>query len=197
MGLTNPATEYQTADATTVSSLSPNWVTTRLTENPGHSVAPAVAGSGSNVYIVWSDDSYGNSEIVWKKSTDNGATWITTRLTSNTGKSEAPAVAVSGSDVHIVWQDESYVANYPEIVWKKTTDGGSTWVTTRVTNNSGRSEAPTISASGSEVHMVWHDDSYALNYPEVVWKKSTDGGTTWVTTRMTSNSGKSLMPVIK
>ena len=30
MGLTNPATEYQKADATTVSSMSPNWVTTRL-----------------------------------------------------------------------------------------------------------------------------------------------------------------------
>ena len=30
MGLTNPATEYRDADATTVSSISPNWVTTRL-----------------------------------------------------------------------------------------------------------------------------------------------------------------------
>jgi NADH-quinone oxidoreductase subunit B len=30
MGLTNPATEYQQGDATTVSSISPNWVTTRL-----------------------------------------------------------------------------------------------------------------------------------------------------------------------
>ena len=30
MGLTNPATEYSRADATTVSSVSPNWVTTRL-----------------------------------------------------------------------------------------------------------------------------------------------------------------------
>ena len=30
MGLTNPATEYSGADATTVSSVSPNWVTTRL-----------------------------------------------------------------------------------------------------------------------------------------------------------------------
>ncbi len=30
MGLTNPATEYTGIDATTVSSVSPNWVTTRL-----------------------------------------------------------------------------------------------------------------------------------------------------------------------
>ena len=30
MGLSNPATEYQNADTTTVSSISPNWVTTRL-----------------------------------------------------------------------------------------------------------------------------------------------------------------------
>ena len=30
MGLTNPATEYTGSDATTVSSISPNWVTTKL-----------------------------------------------------------------------------------------------------------------------------------------------------------------------
>jgi len=47
---------------------------------------------GTTIYLAWQDDSYGNNEILFKMSTDSGATWPTaTRVTNNTGSSGKPS----------------------------------------------------------------------------------------------------------
>ncbi len=65
------------------------WTTNkRLTNNAGASFYPAIAVDGSNIYVVWEDDTPGNPEIYFKKSDDGGATWTTNkRLTNNAGDS--------------------------------------------------------------------------------------------------------------
>ena len=62
----------------------------RLTWNSGDSRLPAIAvDSSGNLHVVWQDDTPGNSEIYYKKSTDGGATWTTSqRLTWNSGASQ-------------------------------------------------------------------------------------------------------------
>ena len=91
----------------------------RLTNNAGYSYAPAIAVDGSNIYVVWTDDTPGNLEIYFKKSTDGGSTWKQTRLTNDSLGSQYPAIAADGSNVYIVWQNFiSMPPNY-EIYFKK------------------------------------------------------------------------------
>ncbi len=78
----------------------------RLTNNPFDSNNPSVSASSSSVHISFSSFRDGNSEIYYKRSTDNGFSWeADTRLTSNPLGSFASSLAVSGSVVHVVWYD--------------------------------------------------------------------------------------------
>ena len=79
-----------------------------LSDNPTTSRHPAMAVSDSNVYVVWEDESSGNGDILYKRSTDGGATFSEViNLSDNEGESTAPAIAVSGSNVYVVWEDEA------------------------------------------------------------------------------------------
>jgi hypothetical protein len=72
-----------------------------------------------------------------------------------------------------------------EIYYKRSIDGGINWgADTRLTNNTGSSESPSVIVSGSVVQVVWAD-SRDLNY-EIYYKRSTDGGVNWgADTRLT------------
>ncbi len=113
------------------------------------------------------------------------------RLTWTTARSLLPRIAAdSFGFLHIVWIE--WTAALPEIYYKKSTDGGATWGTSkRLTWTSGSSLGPTLAVDPSgHLHAVW-DDSTPGN-EEVYYKKSTDGGDTWSTAkRLTSTSGNS------
>ena len=168
----------------------------RLSWNPGWSYDPAVATDISgNIHVVWEDNTPGNWEIYYKRSTDGGLTWTTKRLTWTARYSQNPAIAIDSSgNIHVVWQDNTS-GNY-EIYYKRSTDGGTTWQPPkRLTWSSGDSENPAIAIDSSgNIHVVWEDDTHG-NY-EIYYKRSTDGGSTWNTQRLTWNYGNSVDPAI-
>jgi hypothetical protein len=156
-----------------------------------------VASSGSFVHVVWFDERDGNDEIYYKRSTDAGVSWgADTRLTNNTSWSFLPSVAVSGTAVHVVWQDNRDGEYNYEIYYKRSTDAGISWgADTRLTNSSAYSEYPSLSVSGTVVHVVWHD--YRDWNNEIYYKRSTDAGVSWGTdTRLTNNTAISQYPSI-
>jgi len=164
---------------------------TRLTSNSAVSYLPTVSASDSVVHVVWYDNRDGNDEIYYKRSADGGITWGSDApLTSNSAVSQYPSVSVSGSVVHVVWRD--YRDGNFEIYYKRSTDGGISWgPDTQLTINSAISELPSVSVSGSVVHVVWRDDRDGNQ--EIYYKRSTDGGISWgIDTRLTSNSSVKL-----
>jgi len=166
----------------------------RLTNNAGNSSSPATAVDGSNIYVVWEDNTPGNLEIYFKKSDDGGATWTTNkRLTTNAG-ARYPSIAVNGPNIYVVWYDDT--PGNPEIYFKKSDDGGATWTTNkRLTSNAGYSYVPAIAVDGSNICVVWED--YTPGNYEIYFKKSDDGGATWATNRrLTNNAGDSQYPAI-
>jgi hypothetical protein len=172
-----------------------NWTTKRLTYNTGSSGAPAISvDSSDNLHVVWNDSSPGNTEIYHKKSTNGGSTWTTKRVTFNSGVSLSPAIAIdSSNNLHVIWFD--WTPGQTEIYYSKSTDGGSTWTSKRLTYNPGSSTHPTIAVdSNDNIHIVWDDSTPGTG--EIYHKKSTNGGTTWTTKRMTYNSGGSYYPSI-
>jgi len=167
----------------------------RLTWASGYSRSPALAiGSDDAVHLLWEDNTSGNFEIYYRKTTDGGATWgATQRLTWNSGSSYSPAMAIDSSNrIHIVWHDFTPNDFYAEIYYKRSTDGGTTWLPAqRMTWTSGSSLSPAIAAVSSQtIHVVWDDDTPGNN--EVYHKKSTNGGANWSPAkRLSWTSGQS------
>jgi len=167
----------------------------RLTENAGSSYSPAIAVDGSNIYVVWEDNTSGDFEIYLKKSVDRGDTWSTKkRLTHNAGISDTPAIAVDGLNIYIVWHDTT-PGNH-EIYFKESGDGWATWSAgKRTTHNAGISDTPAIAVDGSNIYIVWHDTTPGND--EIYFKESGDGGATWSAgKRLTTNIGVSRNPAI-
>lgn len=138
-----------------------SWTTgKRLTWTSGSSQLPAIAADPSdNLHLLWNDETPGNNEIYYKKSTDGGATWTASRrLTSTSKDSYSAAVALdSSSHIHVVWHD--YTPGNIEIYYMQSTDGGTTWTASkRLTATSGYSMWPDVAADASgNLHVVWHD----------------------------------------
>jgi len=137
-----------------------SWTTKRLTYSSSSSSRPTIAiDSNNHLHIVWEDDSPGNEEIYYKRSTDGGSTWATKRLTYNSGSSYNPTIAADfNNHLHVVWFDMT--PGNSEIYYKMSTDSGTSWSTKRLTYNSGNSRAPDIAAdSNNHLHVLWWDDS--------------------------------------
>ena len=173
-----------------------NWgPDARLTNDPLESKLPCVSVSGSIVHVVWNDYRDVNYEIYYKRSTDGGASWgADTRLTNNTAYSEYPSISVAGSDVHVVWND--FRDGSDQTYYERSTDGGASWgPDTRLTNDSVGSQYPSVSVSGSVVHVVWAD--WRDGNLEIYYKRSTDGGASWgADTRLTNNPFGSIFPSV-
>ena len=138
----------------------------RLTWNSGGSSSPHVAiDSSDRIHMVWMDDTPGNFEIFYKRSTDSGATWSgPKRLTWIPGWSMIGSIATPpGNGIHVVWY-EDFQGNI-EVFYKRSTDSGANWSgLTRMTWNSGSSSGPSIAADAvNNIHMVWYDNTPGNN----------------------------------
>jgi len=176
-----------------------NWTANkRLTWASSSSADPAIAVvSPDNLQVVWEDYSSDDWELYHRRSTDGGVTWTSRqRLTWGAGISLLPVLAVDSSGViHLVWQDDRSGSN--EIYYKQSNDEGATWTTSkRLTWNSGNSHSTALAVDSSDnLHLVWSDDSPGS--VEIYYKKSTDGGTTWTTSkRLTWMTSIELAPKI-
>ncbi len=170
-----------------------NWgAETRLTNKSAFSGYPSISISGSVVHVVWQDECNGNPEIYYKRSPDGGLSWEERRLTNNSDSSGVPSISVSGQVVHVVWSD--WRDGNKEIYYKRSTDSGTEWTEDmRLTNNFAESRSPSVSVSGSIVHLIWLDNRNG-NY-EIYYKCSNDGGKIWgAETRLTNKSADSWYP---
>jgi hypothetical protein len=137
------------------------------------------AASGSNRFVVWEDNTPGNLEILFKRSTDGGATWGTAKnLSMNPGLSRLPHIAVSGANVYVVWTQESADGLLRDVFFIRSTDNGATWKNKINLSGNGNSDSPLIVVSGSKVFMAW-DTNDDQGFPDIFFRRSTDNGATW------------------
>jgi BNR repeat protein len=125
-----------------------------LSSNAGTSSAEQIAVSGANVYVVWMQRSASGSsiDVLFRRSTDNGATWKSKVNLSTSGLvHEPPELAVSGSNIHVVWNQDN------QVFARSSTDGGSTWkaVKNLASSPSENFRRPHVAASGSNVYVVY------------------------------------------
>ena len=171
--------------------------TINLSNNAEDSFDPTIAGIGNNVYVAWHDNTLGNTEILYRRSTDGGATFGSTiNLSNNVAISVLPSVAASGTTVYVVWQDGRAPEEDYDILYRKSTDGGATFGSTiNLSNNGGSSLNPKVATISNSVYVVWQDNT--PGNPEIFHRRSTTAGTSFGSTiNLSNNAGNSFHPSI-
>jgi glutaredoxin len=164
-----------------------------ISNNPGNSTHPLIIAHCNNVYVVWTDDTTGNADINFRKSSDYGNNFNrTTNLSRNNGSSVSPQLAATGNNVYVVWTDDTRGNN--DIQFKVSHDYGNNFSrTTPVSRNNGSSVSPQLAATGNNVYVVWTDDTRGNN--DIDFKVSHDYGNNFSRTKPVSrNNGSSVSP---
>jgi hypothetical protein len=76
-----------------------------------------MAQSDENVYLVWSSNDTGNSEIIFRASNDNGTTFAEKMNLSNSTTSDSlnAQIMASGNNVFVTWWEQNQTAHDPVI----------------------------------------------------------------------------------
>lgn len=153
---------------------------------------PAIASSGTDLFVVWHARVGAGFEVFYRHSADRGARWSTVRQLSVSHAAAYPSVAASGGDVHVSWGDSR--AGHAEMVVRSSHDRGGSWSAERQLSQPGfDSWVPTIEADGEHVVAAWVDTRDGNE--EEYLRRSLDGGRTWEpVVRLTSNARNSWAP---
>ncbi|MGI0087557.1 MAG: PEFG-CTERM sorting domain-containing protein [Nitrosotalea sp.] len=146
-----------------------------ISNNTGDSGAPQMLVDGNDIYAVWMDDTPGNFDILFSKSTDGGTTFAKpVNVSGNLQDSGYPQFVVMGNNVYVTWTNAITDKNY-DVLFAKSNDGGQTFGTPiNVSNNPGASGWPQISVDSGNVYISWVDNTLG-NYGIYI-AKSADAG---------------------
>jgi hypothetical protein len=129
--------------------------------------------SGNNTYVVWYDDTLGNFDVFFTRSTDGGSSFEPPiNLSDNAGESFFPKITSTGNNVSIVWQDNT-LGNVDVFLTRSIDNGANFSEPLRITNNNGTSEFPFITADLKDLYIVWEDDTSGNN--EIYFEKILKG----------------------
>lgn len=130
-----------------------------LSSNSGSSELPESAVAGSNVAVVWMDDTTGSKNIFSRRSADGGATFADTQNLSSTSIAAwYPRVVMSDSDVYVVWQNHS-PAGPVDVFVRHSGDGGATFnPAVNLSNNGG--DGPEAAITSGSAYITWRHGSY-------------------------------------
>src|SRR5215204_1853133 len=117
--------------------------TINLSNNTGYSEHPQITSSGNNVYVVWSDNTPGNNDILMRGNGGGVTFGSTINISNNTGRSQFPHISSIGKDLHVVWQD--FTTGAGEIF--SITNNQIINSPINLSNNLGNSQFPQISSS--------------------------------------------------
>jgi hypothetical protein len=168
-----------------------------ISENTGVTFGPQITSEGNNVYVVWEDNTPGNLDTFFARSTDGGLTFNQPENISeeNTGSSVGARISSEGNNVYVVWFDDTSDPNF-DIFTARSTDGGLTFSDPEnISENTGPSVRPQISSEGNNVYVVWQDNT--PGNADIFFAASTDGGLTFSEPEnLSENTGFSTSPQI-
>jgi hypothetical protein len=157
-----------------------------LSGTSGNSLRPRVAAVGSDIYVVWEDDTGtpGIFEILFLASHDGGMTWEqpAINLSNTKGRnSRHPAIAVAGPDVYVAWEETVPARTGPDrvVIWfRRSIDEGAHFdPPANVSTDVGADKFnPALAATGSAVYVAWNDQPGLPARPQVFFLSSLGEG---------------------
>jgi len=151
-----------------------------LSGNASSPTNQKMAVSGSNVYVMWSEQASGN--VLFRRSTDNGATFgPTVDLSNVTGINYVTALSVSGSNVYVAWANKTQQYD-TKLLFRASTDNGAIFGNIiELSQSDGSYFSPYIDAIGSNVYVAFNDNYYegSINKGAIFFRSSIDNGVTF------------------
>jgi hypothetical protein len=126
-----------------------------LSNNIGFSEHPQIASVGNIIYIVWVDDSSGEREIMFCKSSDSGKTFSNSTIVSkNSMGPNHVELAAEGQGVYVVWNSfDKEMRNI--ILLSKSDDAGKTFAELREIGIASMETFPKVAADADEYFVTW------------------------------------------
>lgn len=141
---------------------------------------PRLAVSGNNMYIIWSDYSFGAAEIYFTKSTDNGVTFSTPiALGTSFGAAGETRLSAYGDNVYVLWIGSDNGVTAGAVLFKTSSDEGNTFSNTTSLNSNGIASKPEMYISGNNVYVVWYNSTLTaanVTDDQILFSRSTDAG---------------------
>lgn len=150
-----------------------------LSNNPGFSEHPQLSVYGSSVYAVWSDNSPGNREILFSRSTDDGTNFEAIQnLSNDDSDSHNQEMAAYRENVYVIWLDRNMEED-SRILLRASSDGGATFgETVEISNIADIGSFPKVAAYGNDVYVTWNTIGSGMD-EGLYFAKSSDGGSTF------------------
>ncbi len=150
-----------------------------VSNNSDYSYTPQVAvDAAGNIYAVWEDDTANNSNILFSRSTNGGATFSVPRnLSNSSGWSFNPRISVDGQGgINVVWVSDAPGNN--DVFFSRSTDGGGSFSTPlNLSHDAADSLSPQLAVDASgNISIVWESDNISFG---VLFSHSTDSGATF------------------
>ena len=126
-----------------------------LSDNAGFSEHPQIASVGNLIYVVWVDDSSGEREIMFSKSSDSGKTFSNSIVISRNSLSPYHVeLAAEGQNVYVVWNSFGMETSNI-ILLGKSNDAGKTFGELTEIGVGDMETYPKIAANADEYYIAW------------------------------------------
>ncbi len=146
--------------------------------NPGRSERADFAAQGSDVYLVWQDDTSGPQEILFAKSGDSGAMFgepVAVGQSEEGGFSITPDIVISDDNVYVVWSD-SDSDEQSATAFIMSNDSGETFGNATILGNyTGENADPQVTLFGGDVYVSWVSGSNEEFTGNLMLARSSDG----------------------
>jgi hypothetical protein len=163
--------------------------TINLSDNPSFSEHPQIAAVENNVYVVWTDNTSGHKEVLFRMSTNQGKVFgkVLTISDENTNAYH-PEITASGTNVFVIWNNlDAHKGNH--ILLRHSIDGGSIFDSKMEIGVGVKDSFPKVAADDSNFFVVWDVKGYDNN-TKVMYKNGQDNNASLDDKTVDLNQGK-------
>ena len=167
-----------------------------LSHNVGNSTSAQLAlDLTGNINVLWENDSPGNSDIFFTRSTDGGLNFSAlANLSNSPGFTRTPQIATDpGGNISVIWADNTPPSSITDIYFTRSSNGGASFSAPKnLSANAGTSANPSLAVdSGGNINLTWEDNTSGNR--DIFFTRSADAGVTFSNTQNLSNdSGLSM-----
>lgn len=140
----------------------------KLTTGVAMQTFPSIAVSGSFVHVAWHDNTFGNHEISYMRSTNGGSSWLAkVRISNSAGQSHRQCIAANGALVYLVYAD--LVGTNWKLFFSKSSNNGQSFSSpaeisakTNKNTNGVVKDYPSLAVSGKNLTVVFSELSSGM-----------------------------------
>ena len=159
-----------------------------LTSTGGDIYGEGIAASGSTVHVI-----YGNSDVRYRRSTDNGVSWSNERVLDSGVIHLTDPLVADGNDVWAIYlknirtfTDWCCARDAGDIYLLHSGDGGATWDAPKQLTTARSAFRVSIAYDANRLHIVWMD--YRDSKWDTYYLRSPDRGATWDVAKVIATS---------